>query len=132
VASTRIGMSVAVRGARIEFEAVSRWHRDRLLQIVSAGSAPEIRGPTIMNPASPSVMRSSPLIPSLTASRRPTARTANQTQVGPGMKLRKTSETNTIAKPMTLPPAWLRTALAIFTRRGVSLPGRYRRPTLRT
>ena len=31
------------------------------------------------------------------------------------MKLRKTSETNTIAKLMTLPPASLRTALAIFT-----------------
>jgi hypothetical protein len=77
-----------------------------------------------MSPASPSVTTSSPLIPSLTASRTPTARTANQTQVGPGMKLRKTNETNTIAKPMTLPPTSLRTALAIFTRPGVSLPGR--------
>jgi hypothetical protein len=85
-----------------------------------------------MNPASPSVTTSSPLIPSLTASRMPTARTTNQTQVGAGMKPRKTSETNTIAKPMTLPPASLRTALAIVSRPGVSLPGWYRRATLKT
>jgi hypothetical protein len=85
-----------------------------------------------MKPASPSVITSSPLIPCLTASRTPTARTTNQTQVGAGMRPRKTSETNTIAKPMTLPPESLRTVLAIVTRPGVSLPGRYRRATLRT
>lgn len=48
--------------------------------------APDIRGPTIMNPASPSVITSSPLIPSLTASRTPTAKTTNKTQVGAGMR----------------------------------------------
>jgi hypothetical protein len=32
------------------------------------------------------------------------------------MKLRKTNETNTMAKPMTLPPASLRAVLAMFTR----------------
>jgi hypothetical protein len=76
----------------------------------------DVRDPTIMNPARAIVTTSSPLIPSLTASRTPTARKTSQTQVDAGIKLRKTNETNTIAKPVTLPPASLRTVLAMCTR----------------
>lgn len=88
----------------------------RSAAVVVAVMAPDAKGPTIMNPAIPSVITSSPLIPSLTASRTPTAKTTNQTQLGAGMRARKRSDTNTIAKPMTLPPASLRTVLAIFAR----------------
>jgi hypothetical protein len=92
--------------------------------------APDTKGPTIMNPAIPSVITSRPLTPFLTASRTPTARTRSQTQVGAGMKPRKTNETNTTTKPMTLLTGSSRTVLAIFTRPCESLGG-YRLSTLR-
>jgi hypothetical protein len=38
------------------------------------------------------------------------------------MNPRKTNETNTITKPVTLPPASSLAALAMFTRPGLSFP----------